>query len=205
MKLNDTVKVQEVVKREWLEEIIGKFPKHDFCYVPMLSDNSLSDRETVVENFTKNFEDKDINVHVYHETKKYDGNKKDFYFYDIYSNYYGRGKKDEIIFVDADKGFYQVDVNSTPKNFKEYIRMSDIDFLVKDISENSLIVVFQSVSSQRMEKGGNTQIENVEQGRKGLSNFMIGKNYLWYKSPNYTDKKLKFYFFSKKDWSEELA
>jgi hypothetical protein len=200
----------ESIKRRWLEQLLTLFPEHDFTYIPMLTDKDEHDRKSVIEDFRQYF--KNHVVTVYNEAKKYDGNVKDSYFGNEAHAYKNRGSKDEIIFIDADIGFYQLDVDGTPNNkkkFKHYVMMHYIDLLMNpffNFSEDSLIVVYQSISEQVTMKqynpSGRKQIENVEYE---LKNYTTGKNYLWYEYPNYTATKLKFYFFSKKDWSDKLG
>jgi hypothetical protein len=205
----------EGAKRRWLKQIIEKFPNHDISYIPMLSDVEENDRQEVLDSFTIFVEGLGKNISVYNGTRKFDGNSKPYYMGNFFSGYKENDSKNEIIFIDADKGFYQLNVEEghhRSKFTKNYLTMEMLDYLLcksyQGLADDCLVIVYQVISEQiTMEQynpSGRTQIENVEHGLEEFIN-KEERSYLWYQSPNFTGNKLKFYFFSKKDWSEKLA
>jgi hypothetical protein len=198
----------ENIKRKWLTKMFKTFPAHDASYSAMLSDYQDADREEVIDDFFTHFNDFQINI--YNGTRRFDGNSQGLYIFNLLTAYKKNGKKDEIIFIDPDRGFYQLDIiNGHKKTTKEYITMEMIEELMNPyhgISENSLVVVYQSISQQKVLKqynpSGRNHIENVEHGLNEY--FKTPRKFEWYQSPNYTTNKFKFYFFSRKNLSDKI-
>lgn len=180
----------ERFKRNWLNKIMLKSPKHQLTYFPLLTDENHSNRENLVDNFIDDMTSRGIKVKHYNGLDQYSKQNRYEYTRKFLLLYKKNGSNDEIIFADPTTGFYSSNVSTV--KYKKHIDMKMIEILLDGISDSSIIYCFQYNQNNTYTKGIEEGIEAYIVDNNLDIEFTMDKEFIS------AAPQLKFYKFQKK-------